>query len=144
MSAGALNALLADSRRWTAVPDDYDGAVRRDPRAPCLRGESRRGAALYLHGYADYFFQRHMAERFAAEGFAFFRARPCANMPFAAAAPAPEFLQARREYLRRHHGGHRRDRRAGAARRPFDRGLVGSLYGTEGARAGDVKALWLQ
>ena len=50
--------------------NDYDGPVvatlvRLAPR------DAPRGAALYVHGYTDYFFQRHMAERFAAEGYAF-------------------------------------------------------------------------
>jgi alpha-beta hydrolase superfamily lysophospholipase len=27
---------------------------------------------LYVHGFIDYFFQRHMADRFAAEGYAFY------------------------------------------------------------------------
>src|SRR3954464_9510994 len=52
-------------------PDDYDGVVA----ATLVRlpgGEAPRGAALYVHGFADYFFQRHMAERFAAEGYAFY------------------------------------------------------------------------
>jgi len=52
-------------------PDDYDGAVA----ATLVRlpgGEAPRGAVLYVHGFADYFFQRHMAERFAAEGYAFY------------------------------------------------------------------------
>ena len=52
-------------------PDDYDGAVV----ATLVRlpgGEARRGVALYVHGFADYFFQRHLAERFAAEGYAFY------------------------------------------------------------------------
>jgi alpha-beta hydrolase superfamily lysophospholipase len=52
-------------------PDDYDGPVL----ATLVRlpgGDARRGAVLYVHGYTDYFFQRHMAERFAAEGYAFF------------------------------------------------------------------------
>jgi alpha-beta hydrolase superfamily lysophospholipase len=52
-------------------PDDYDGAVV----ATLVRlpgGEAPRGAVLYVHGFADYFFQRHMAERFAAEGYAFY------------------------------------------------------------------------
>src|SRR3954449_9032511 len=50
---------------------DYDGAVvstlvrLATPNAP-------RGAVLYVHGFSDYFFQRHMAERFAAEGYAFY------------------------------------------------------------------------
>src|SRR5919199_4270009 len=54
-----------------AFADDYDGAVVATlvrlpaPNAP-------RGAVLYVHGFSDYFFQRHMAERFAAEGYAFY------------------------------------------------------------------------
>src|ERR671938_1560177 len=51
-------------------PADYDGAVVATlVRLPTARAE--RGAVLYVHGYSDYFFQRHMAERFAAEGYAF-------------------------------------------------------------------------
>jgi alpha-beta hydrolase superfamily lysophospholipase len=53
-----------------AFPQDYDGPVV----ATLVRlpgGDARRGAVLYVHGYTDYFFQRHMAERFAAEGYAF-------------------------------------------------------------------------
>src|SRR5213075_3543738 len=52
-------------------PADYEGAVVSTlvrlptPNAP-------RGAVLYVHGFSDYFFQRHMAERFAAEGYAFY------------------------------------------------------------------------
>src|SRR3954469_21012011 len=51
-------------------PDDYDGKVV----ATLVRlpgGDAPRGPVLYVHGYTDYFFQRHMAERFAAEGYAF-------------------------------------------------------------------------
>ena len=45
-------------------PDDYDGAVV----ATLVRlpvGDAPAGAVLYVHGFSDYFFQRHMAERFA-------------------------------------------------------------------------------
>jgi alpha-beta hydrolase superfamily lysophospholipase len=52
-------------------PDDYDGKVV----ATLVRlpgGDAPRGPVLYVHGYTDYFFQRHMAERFAAEGYAFY------------------------------------------------------------------------
>jgi alpha-beta hydrolase superfamily lysophospholipase len=52
-------------------PNDYDGAVV----ATLVRlpgGSAPRGAVLYVHGFSDYFFQRHMAERFAAEGYAFY------------------------------------------------------------------------
>jgi alpha-beta hydrolase superfamily lysophospholipase len=51
-------------------PDDYDGAVV----ATLVRlpvADAPAGAVLYVHGFSDYFFQRHMAERFAAEGYAF-------------------------------------------------------------------------
>ena len=51
-------------------PADYDGAVV----ATLVRlpvADAPAGAVLYVHGFSDYFFQRHMAERFAAEGYAF-------------------------------------------------------------------------
>ena len=51
-------------------PPDYDGAVV----ATLVRlpvSNAPRGAVLYVHGFSDYFFQRHMAERFAHEGYAF-------------------------------------------------------------------------
>src|SRR5687767_7970686 len=52
-------------------PDDYDGPVVATlVRLPAA--EAPAGAVLYLHGFSDYFFQRHMAERFAAEGYAFY------------------------------------------------------------------------
>jgi alpha-beta hydrolase superfamily lysophospholipase len=53
------------------APDDYDGRVV----ATLLRlpaADAPRGPVLYVHGFIDYFFQRHMAERFAAEGYAFY------------------------------------------------------------------------
>jgi len=53
-----------------AAPDDYDGRVVATlVRLPA--GDAPRGPVLYVHGFIDYFFQRHMAERFAAEGYAF-------------------------------------------------------------------------
>ena len=53
------------------MPDDYEGKViatllRADSTAPSDR------AVLYLHGYIDYFFQTHMAERFAGEEWNFY------------------------------------------------------------------------
>jgi len=53
------------------APDDYDGRVVATlVRLPA--GDAPRGAVLYVHGFIDYFFQRHLAERFAAEGYAFY------------------------------------------------------------------------
>jgi len=58
-----------------AASDDYDGRVVatlvRLPVPEARRG-AVRGTVLYVHGFIDYFFQRHMAERFAAEGHAFY------------------------------------------------------------------------
>src|SRR5258706_6979078 len=52
-------------------PDDYDGPVVATlVRLPTVNAP--RGAVLYIHGFSDYFFQRHMAERFALEGYAFY------------------------------------------------------------------------
>ena len=52
-------------------PDDYDGAVwatlvRKAGMPPASR------AMLYVHGFVDYFFQSHMADRFIAEGWRFY------------------------------------------------------------------------
>ena len=54
-----------------AAPDDYDGRVVATLVRLPVR-DAARGAVLYVHGFIDYFFQRHMAERFAAEGYAFY------------------------------------------------------------------------
>jgi alpha-beta hydrolase superfamily lysophospholipase len=52
------------------APDDYDGRVVATlVRLPAA--DAPRGPVLFVHGFTDYFFQRHMAERFAAEGYAF-------------------------------------------------------------------------
>ncbi|MSP98066.1 MAG: alpha/beta hydrolase [Betaproteobacteria bacterium] len=52
-------------------PPDYDGPVIatlvRKAGAP-----RKQRAVLYVHGFIDYFFQAHMAERFAAEGWSFY------------------------------------------------------------------------
>jgi alpha-beta hydrolase superfamily lysophospholipase len=34
--------------------------------------QATRGAILYVHGFADYFFQRHVAEHFTAQGYDFY------------------------------------------------------------------------
>ena len=52
--------------------DDYDGPVvatlvRTDPQVA-----GARGAVLYIHGFIDYFFQRHLAEAFTRDGFDFY------------------------------------------------------------------------
>jgi alpha-beta hydrolase superfamily lysophospholipase len=51
-------------------PLDYGGEVV----ATLVRmpGPRRARAVLYVHGFIDYFFQRHMAERFEEEGYSFY------------------------------------------------------------------------
>ena len=51
-------------------PPDYDGPVV----ATLVRkaGAPKKRAVLYIHGFIDYFFQAHMAERFEAEGWSFY------------------------------------------------------------------------
>jgi alpha-beta hydrolase superfamily lysophospholipase len=52
-------------------PPDYDGPVV----ATLVRkaGAPKHGrTVLYIHGFIDYFFQAHMAERFEAEGWSFY------------------------------------------------------------------------
>jgi len=71
MSDWQPDALLEGFEAKTLeFPLDYDGAVA----ATLVRLPVRaapRGAVLYVHGFVDYFFQRHMALRFAQEGYAF-------------------------------------------------------------------------
>lgn len=125
-----------------SFPDDYDGAVVATlVRLPAA--SASKGAVLYVHGFIDYFFQRHMAERFAAEGFAFYaldlRKHGRSLKPY----QHPNFCKSIKEYypditkalevigapvlLIGHSTG----------------GLICTLYAHEGARRAQVKALWL-
>ena len=128
--------------RELAFPDDYDGRVV----ATLVRlppGEAPRGAVLYVHGFSDYFFQRHMAERFAAEGYAFHAIDLRKHGRSLRPHQHPNFCKSITEYyadltaaidtiggpvlLAGHSTG----------------GLVCSLYAHEGARRSEVQALWL-
>ena len=123
-------------------PGDYDGPVVATlVRLPTANAE--RGAVLYIHGFSDYFFQRHMAERFAAEGYAFYalelRKYGRSLRPYQHA----NFCKSLTEYyadisaaldliggpvlLAGHSTG----------------GLVCSLYAHEGTNRAQVQALWL-
>ena len=125
-----------------AFPDDYDGAVV----ATLVRlptGSAPRGAVLYVHGFSDYFFQRHLAERFALEGYAFhaldlrkhgrsLRPHQHANFCKSLAEYYADITAAIDEIgapllLAGHSTG----------------GLVTSLYAHEGERRSQVDALWL-
>jgi alpha-beta hydrolase superfamily lysophospholipase len=128
--------------RELVLASDYDGPVIATlVRLPC--GDAPRGPVLYIHGFSDYFFQRHMAERFAAEGYAFYaldlRKHGRSILPH----QHPNFCKSVDEYfgdidaaideigapvlLAGHSTG----------------GLVCSLYAHESERRSAVQALWL-
>jgi alpha-beta hydrolase superfamily lysophospholipase len=123
-------------------PDDYDGAVV----ATLVRlpgGEAPRGPVLYVHGYNDYYFQAHMAHRFAAEGFAFYALDLRKHGRSLRPGQRPNFCKRIDEYY-------------GDLTRAIDAigapvllaghstgGLVAALYAHEGERRDDISALWL-
>ncbi len=123
-------------------PADYDGPVSATlVRLPA--GAAPRGAVLYLHGFVDYFFQRHMAERFAAEGYAFYALDLRKHGRSLRAHQHPNFCKSLSEYyaditraldeigeevlLAGHSTG----------------GLLAAVYVHEGRRRDAVRALWL-
>jgi len=143
MSGWQPDPLLPGFEAWTfTFPDDYDGAVVSTlVRLPTTRPP--RANVLYVHGFIDYFFQRHMAERFAAEGYGFYaldlRKHGRSMLPH----QHPNFCKDIAEYyaditaalqaigapvlLAGHSTG----------------GLVCSLYAHEGERRTDLSGLWL-
>ena len=143
MSDWVADRLLAGFEAKTLeFPDDYEGRVVATlVRLPA--GDAPRGAVLYVHGFVDYFFQRHMAERFASEGYAFhaldLRKYGRSLLPH----QHPNFCKNLAEY----------DADIGAAIGEIGGpvllaghstgGLICSLYAAHGARRDQVRALWL-
>ena len=143
MSDWRPDALLAGfEAKEFAFAGDYDGAVVATlVRLPAPRAE--RGAVLYVHGFVDYFFQRHMAERFAAEGYAFHALdlrkhgrslRPHQHPCFC--KDVAEYFDDLTRALEEIGGpvllaGHSTG------------GLVCALYAAQGARREQVRSLWL-
>lgn len=143
MSGWAADSLLPGfEAKRLAFADDYDGPVAATlVRLP--QADAPRGAVLYVHGFVDYFFQQHMAVRFAQEGYAFHaldlrkhgrslgaHQHPCFCKDLA--EYFPDLTQALAEIgepvlLVGHSTG----------------GLVCSLYAHEGERRDQVRALWL-
>jgi alpha-beta hydrolase superfamily lysophospholipase len=124
------------------LPPDYDGEVV----ATLVRlaaGNAPRGAVLYVHGFVDYFFQRHTALRFAQEGYAFHALDLRKHGRSLLAHQHPCFCRRIDEYypevtraldeigepvlLAGHSTG----------------GLVCSLYAAGGERRAQLRALWL-
>src|SRR5258706_4932136 len=143
MSGWQPDAFLAGFEALELVsPPDYDGPVVATlvrlpaPQAP-------RGAVLYVHGFSDYFFQRHMAERFALEGYAFYALDLRKHGRSLRGRQHPNFCKSIAEYYED------LDRAIETIGAPVllaghsTGGLVCSLYAREGGRRSEVKALWL-
>jgi alpha-beta hydrolase superfamily lysophospholipase len=143
MSAWTADRLLPgfESAEF-AFPDDYDGRVVSTlVRLPA--GSAPRGAVLYVHGFIDYFFQRHMAERFAAEGHDFYaldlRKHGRSLLPH----QHPCFCKDVAEY---HADITRALEEIGAPvllAGHSTGGLVCALYASQGERKAQVRAMWL-
>jgi alpha-beta hydrolase superfamily lysophospholipase len=128
--------------RTLEFPDDYDGRVAATlVRLPA--GAAQRGAVLYVHGFVDYFFQRHMAERFAAEGYAFYALDLRKHGRSLMAHQHPCFCKDVAEY---HADITRALEEIGAPvllAGHSTGGLVCTLYASQGERREQVQALWL-
>ena len=121
---------------------DYDGPVVATlVRLPA--GDAPRGPVLYVHGFSDYFFQRHMAERFAAEGYAFHALDLRKHGRSIRPHQHPNFCKSVAEYYADI------DAALAAIGAPVllaghsTGALVCSLYAHEGDRRREVEALWL-
>ncbi len=80
-------------------PPDYDGEVT----ATLVRNEPRlseaRVAVLYLHGFIDYFFQKHAAQAFNRAGYNFYGLDLRKYGRSLGGAPHPNFCKAFEEYF---------------------------------------------
>jgi alpha-beta hydrolase superfamily lysophospholipase len=143
MSAWTPDRLLSGFESLElAFANDYDGRVIATlVRLPA--GDASRGAVLYVHGFVDYFFQRHMAERFAAEGYAFYaldlRKHGRSLLPHQHACFCKDVTEYHADITRALAeigapvllAGHSTG------------GLVCALYAAHGERRDQVRALWL-
>ena len=125
-----------------AFPDDYDGPVTatlvRLPHSGAVRG-----AVLYVHGFIDYFFQQHVALRFAQEGYAFYALDLRKHGRSLRAHQHPCFCKDLSEYFAD------LTRALGEIGEPVvlaghsTGGLICALYANHGERRDQVQALWL-
>jgi len=122
--------------------DDYDGAVVATlvrlpaPHAP-------RGPVLYVHGFSDYFFQRHMAGRFALEGYAFHALDLRKHGRSIRSHQHPNFCKSISEYYADITAAIEEIGGAVLLAGHSTGGLVTSLYAHEGERRSQIDALWL-
>lgn len=120
---------------------DYDGAVAATlVRLPA--GNARRGAVLYVHGFVDYFFQRHMALRFAQEGYAFHALDLRKHGRSLLAHQHPCFCRRIEEYYPEITRALEEIGEPALLAGHSTGGLVCSLYAAEGERREQLRALW--
>src|SRR5256885_8059004 len=123
-----------------AFADDYDGPVVATlVRLPA--GDAPRGPVLYVHGYNDYFFQKHMAERFAAEGYAFYALDLRKHGRSLRPGQHPNFCKAISEYYADISGAIEEIGAPVLLAGHSTGGLVCALYADEGDRRDMVQAL---
>jgi alpha-beta hydrolase superfamily lysophospholipase len=122
--------------------DDYDGPVVATlVRLPCA--SAPRGSVLYLHGFADYFFQRHMAERFAAEGYAFYALDLRKHGRSIRPHQHPNFCKNVAEYYADITRAMEKIGEPVLLAGHSTGALVGALYAHEGERRDGLRGLWL-
>jgi alpha-beta hydrolase superfamily lysophospholipase len=123
-------------------PPDYDGPVVATlVRLPA--GSAPRGAVLYVHGFVDYFFQRHMALRFAQEGYAFHALDLRKHGRSLLAHQHPCFCKRIDEYNPEITRALEEIGRPVLLAGHSTGGLLCSLYAAAGERRGQLRALWL-
>jgi alpha-beta hydrolase superfamily lysophospholipase len=123
-------------------PNDYDGPVV----ATLVRlpvANAPRGAVLYLHGFSDYFFQRYTAERFAAEGYAFYALDLRKYGRSLRPHQHPNFCKSLSEYYADISAAIEAIGGAVLLAGHSMGGLLCSLYAHEGKHRAEVQALWL-
>jgi alpha-beta hydrolase superfamily lysophospholipase len=122
-------------------PPDYDGPAKATlVRLPAPGAER---AVLYVHGFLDYFFQRHMAERFAAEGYAFYALDLRKHGRSLLPGQHPCFCKDVAEYYADITRALEEIGRPVLLAGHSTGGLICSLYASEGGRKDQVEALWL-
>jgi alpha-beta hydrolase superfamily lysophospholipase len=121
---------------------DYDGAVVATlVRLPAANAP--RGAVLYVHGFVDYFFQRHMALRFAQEGYAFHALDLRKHGRSLLAHQHPCFCKSIDEYFPEMTRALAQIGQPALLAGHSTGGLVCSLYAAEGERRAQIRAMWL-
>jgi alpha-beta hydrolase superfamily lysophospholipase len=143
MSGWQPDRLLAGfEAKELAFDKDYDGPVV----ATLVRlsgGAGSRGPVLYVHGFVDYFFQRHMAERFAAEGYEFCAVDLRKHGRSLRPHQHPYFCMDVAEYFEEIDAALEEIGAPVLLAGHSTGGLVCSLYAARGGRRDQVRALWL-